>query len=488
MEFWGHTVYDWYDVVVPNALSEGIGTEKTAFAGISIDYRRFNSDSVLECYKMERDAIRKYNKDVVITTNLMGTFKDLDYFKWAKEMDIVSWDNYPAYDTPWSKIAMTHDLMRGLKDKPFMLMEQTPSQQNWQPYNSLKRPGQMRAQSYQTVAHGADTIQFFQLRRSVGACEKFHGAVIAHVGTENTRVFREVAQLGRELESFGTKTLGSENISEVGMIFDWENYWALEYTSGPSEDLKYVDQIHKYYTYFYERNISVDMIPTDADFSQYKVIVAPVLYMVKEGMKEALEAFVKNGGILITTYMSGIVTESDNVHLGGYPGPLREMAGVWVEEIDALAPEQTNEVKFTDGTTASCNLLCDLMHLEGAEALATYEKDLCGHAGSHQKYIRRRCCLLCRNADGCCGTCKDSGSGSQRSGCESCDSGDNRTGSNLQNIRRYQILLCDELQRRRSDSSGKSCRKDRSDQWRSYPGRNSTEKMGCTDPAGSKIE
>ena len=117
------------------------------------------------------------------------------------------------------------------------------------------------------------------------------------------------------------------------------------------------------------------MIPTDADFSQYKVIVAPVLYMVKEGMKEALEAFVKNGGILITTYMSGIVNESDNVHLGGYPGPLREMAGVWVEEIDALAPEQTNEVKFTDGTTASCNLLCDLIHLEGAEALATYEKD-----------------------------------------------------------------------------------------------------------------
>ena len=169
MEFWGHTVYDWDDVVVPNALSEGIGTEKTAFAGISIDYRRFNSDSVLECYKMERDAIRSHNADVVITTNLMGTFKDLDYFKWAKEMDIVSWDNYPAYDTPWSMIAMKHDLMRGLKNEPFMLMEQTPSQQNWQKYNSLKRPGQMRAQSYQTMAHGADTIQFFQLRRSVGA-------------------------------------------------------------------------------------------------------------------------------------------------------------------------------------------------------------------------------------------------------------------------------------------------------------------------------
>lgn len=375
MEFWGHTVYDWDDVVPPNALSDGIGSEKTAFAGISIDYRRFYSDSQLACFKMERDAIKSVKPDAFVTTNLMGTFKGLDYFKWAKEMDVVSWDNYPSYDTPWSSIAMTHDLMRGLKDEPFMLMEQTPSQQNWQKYNSLKRPGQMRAQSYQTLAHGADTIQFFQLRRSVGGCEKFHGAVIAHAGSENTRVFREVAQLGAELESFGDRTLGSRNEAEVGLIFDWDNYWALEYTSGPSEDLKYVDQIHQYYQYFYKKNIGVDMIPVDADFSKYKIVVAPVLYMVKDGMKEALENFVKNGGILITTFMSGIVGQSDNVYLGGYPGPLREMAGVWVEEIDALAPEQKNKAKFADGSTAACGLLCDLMHLEGAKELASYEED-----------------------------------------------------------------------------------------------------------------
>lgn len=290
-------------------------------------------------------------------------------------MDIVSWDNYPSMDTPWSYVAMCHDLMRGLKDEPFMLMEQTPSQQNWQPYNSLKRPGQMRAQSYQTIAHGADTIQFFQLRRSVGGCEKFHGAVIAHVGTEDTRVFREVKQLGEELESLGTSTLGSVNESPVGIIFDWDNYWALEYTSGPTIDLTYVDQIHQYYKYFYDNNIGVSMIPYDADFSKYKVIVAPVLYMIKEGMKEALEAYVKNGGILVTTYMSGLVDQSDNVYLGGYPGPLKRLAGVWVEEIDALLPQNKNEVVFADGTRNTCKIVCDLMHLEGAECIASYGSD-----------------------------------------------------------------------------------------------------------------
>lgn len=374
-EFWGHTFYDWDEIVAPNALGEGMWDGRSAFAGIALDYRRFNSDSLLQNYKDERDAIREYDKDAVITTNLMGTYKELDYFKWAKEMDVVSWDNYPSYNTPWSLTAMTHDLMRGLKDQPFMLMEQTPSQQNWQPYNSLKRPGQMRAQSYQTIAHGADTIQFFQLRRSVGGCEKFHGAVISHAGTEDTRVFREVTQLGAELEKLGDTVLKSRNEAQVGILFDWDNYWGLEYTSGPSIDLKYVDQIHSYYEYFYHHNIPVNMIPVDADLSRYKVVVAPVLYMVKDGMKEALEQFVKNGGILITTYMSGIVGESDNVYLGGYPGPLRALAGVWVEEIDALAPEQYNGVVTGDGNKYRCNLVCERIHLEGATALASYTED-----------------------------------------------------------------------------------------------------------------
>ncbi|MGL6197325.1 MAG: beta-galactosidase [Lachnospiraceae bacterium] len=374
-EFWGHTLYDWDEIVVPDILGDGIGEGQTAFAGLSVDYARFNSDSILENFKMERDIIYHHNPDAIVTTNLMGTYKELDYFKWAPEMDIVSWDNYPSYNTPWSETAMCHDLMRGLKNQPFMLMEQTPSQQNWQPYNSLKKPGQMRAQSYQTIAHGGDTIQFFQLRRSIGGCEKFHGAVIEHAGTDQTRVFREVQELGKELETLSDVILDSANQSEVGILFDWDNFWSIEYTSGPNKDLKYIDQIHKYYQYFYHKNISVDLLPTNGDFSSYKVIVAPVLYMVKPGVKEMLENYVRQGGILITTFMSGIVNESDNVYLGGYPGPLRELTGIWVEEIDALAPEQFNEVVFPNGLKEKCGLLCDVIHLEKAESLADYAAD-----------------------------------------------------------------------------------------------------------------
>ncbi len=388
MSFWGHTVYDWDEIVPPSYLNEmgkgvflGYPRDYTCFQGISLDYNRFMSDSSLECYKGEYEAIKSITPDIPITTNLMGTFKPFDYFKWAEHLDIISWDNYPAMNDQTSNIAMRHDLMRGLKDGlPFMLMEQTPSQQNWQPYNSLKRPGVMRLWSYQAVAHGADTVMFFQLRRSFGASEKYHGALIEHVGHENTRVFKECAQLGKELKALGDRILDSRIRSKAAIMFGWDNWWAVEFSSGPSRELKYVEQIEKYYKAFYDLNVPIDMVKPDADLSKYDIVVAPVLYMVKAGVAENIHQFVKNGGTFVTTFFSGIVNENDLVKLGGYPGELRKILGIWAEEIDALTPDMKNSIVMKEPVGNlqggySCGMLCDLIHLEGANALAVYGKD-----------------------------------------------------------------------------------------------------------------
>lgn len=379
--FWGHTFYDWDEIVVPNELSEEWNGNRTNFQGISLDYRRFMSHSLLECYRIEYDAIREHSKDVPITTNLMGFYPELDYFEWAKYMDVVSWDNYPSLDTPVSFTAMTHDLMRGLKNgQPFMLMEQTPSQQNWQPYNSLKRPGVMRLWSYQAVARGADTVMFFQLRRSVGACEKYHGAVIEHVGHENTRVFRESAELGKELQLLGDQLLDARSAAKIGIVYDWENRWAIELSSGPTVALNYVDEIHKYYDALYQQNIEADMIGVEEQFDRYEIVIAPVMYMVKPGFAEKVEAFVRRGGTFVTTFFSGIVNENDLVTLGGYPGELRSVLGIWAEEIDALLPGMSNQIVMEEawgGLNGSyeCGIMCDLIHTEGAETLARYGSD-----------------------------------------------------------------------------------------------------------------
>lgn len=373
--FWSHTFYDWDEIVVPNDLSEHWGGEHTTFQGISLDYRRFNSDSIMDCCRLEYAAVKKYTPNIPVTTNFMEFYKALDYQKWAKYLDFISWDSYPAPDYTPAQMALNHELMRGLKQgQPFVLMEQTPSVTNWQPVNALKRPGVMRLWSYQAVAHGSDSVMFFQMRRSIGACEKYHGAIIDHAGHENTRVFREAAALGGELKTIGDKLLGSRLDARVGILFDWNNWWAIEYSAGPSCRLKYRDEVQNYYTALHERNIPADIIGVDADLSQYRVIIAPVLYMVKPGVDGKLRQFVKDGGTLVTTFFSGYVDESDLVTIGGYPGKLRDILGIWVEETDALTEDGSNHFTW-QGQRYEAMLLCDLLHSEGAEVLASYEED-----------------------------------------------------------------------------------------------------------------
>ena len=376
--FWGHTFYDWDDVVLPDNRTEhfnAFGIDRTMFQGISLDYRRFNSDSILECYELEYDVIKNITPDIPITTNLMGFYKPLDYQKWAQQMDFISWDSYPAPDDEPAAVAMNHDLMRGIHDQDsFVLMEQTPSVTNWQPYNRLKRPGEMRLLSYQAAAHGADAIQFFQIRRTVGACEKYHGAVIDHAGRNDTRVFREVKELGAELEKLEDTFLEGRTPSEVAILFDWDNWWAVEYSAGPSIRMKYMDAVKDYYTAAFEQNVPVDIISVEDDLSKYKVVIAPLLYMTKTGYDEKIRSYVKAGGTFVTTYFSGIVNEHDLVIPGGYPGNLRDILGIWVEEQDALPENESNRF-FYENAEYPAEMLCDIMHLEGAESVSLYEED-----------------------------------------------------------------------------------------------------------------
>lgn len=377
LNFWGHTVYDWNEIVVPSERND----DNKYYQPIMLDYLRFMTDSNIECYYEEYKVIKEITPDLVATTNISGLIKSLDQFKWADYLDIVAWDNYPSPTDRMSTVALKHDLMRGLKrGKSYMLAEQTPSKQNWQPYNVLRRPGVMRLLSYQAIAHGADTILFFQLRASIAGVEKFHGAVISHAGHENTRVFKECAELGSELKNLGDKILDSRFRSKVAVIFDWDNWWSVELSSGPSRDLKYFEQVNKYYEALHDLNISVDIIRPDEDLSQYEMVVAPLLYMTKPGVGENIEKFVEGGGTFLASFFSGIVDENDRVILGGYPGDLRKVLGIWVEEFDALLPNMKNTMVMEknigelDGEY-ECGLLCDVINLEGAEALARFGKD-----------------------------------------------------------------------------------------------------------------
>ncbi|HOB09551.1 MAG TPA: beta-galactosidase [Limnochordia bacterium] len=377
LSFWGHTIHSWDEIMVPSELND----DNKWYQPVALDYLRFMTDSTIECFVNEYQAIKEVTPDLMVSTNISGYIKKLDQFKFAEYVDIVSWDNYPQPQHRMSLVAFKHDLMRGLKGgRPYILAEQTPSSQNWQPYNLLKRPGVMRLLSYQALARGADTVMFFQMRQSKAGVEKLHGAVISHAGHERTRVFRECAQLGAELKNIGASFLDSRVTAKVAVMFDWDNWWAVELSSGPSRDLQYLDQVEKYYHALWKLNVPVDIVRPDSDLSKYDLVLAPLLYMTKPGTAENIENYVREGGTFVTTFFSGMVDENDHIILGGYPGELKDVLGIWVEEIDGLLPEMKNGMVMKGplgelNGTYECGLICDLLHLRGAEALAVYAAD-----------------------------------------------------------------------------------------------------------------
>ncbi|MEV6997999.1 beta-galactosidase [Streptomyces sp. NPDC093982] len=372
--FWSHRYTDFGEIEPPSALTEHWrGPDHTAFQGITLDYFRFTTDALLGCFLAEKEAIRTHDPDTPVTTNFMGMFRPLDYHRWAPHLDFVSWDSYPPLDAPPTWPALAHDLMRGLKDgAPFWLMEQTPSTTACRDVNPLRRPGELRLATFQAVAHGADAALYFQMRASRGACEKYHGAVIGHAGRDDSRVFREVAELGRELEALGDSTLGARTPARTALLFDWDSWWALEISDGPSRLVKYQEVVHAYYRAAREAGADVDVVPVTADLAAYDVVLAPVLHLVKADLAERLEGVAARGGTVLTTFLSGRVDEHDRAFLTDVPGPLAPLMGVRVDEWDSRPPEFAQPIPELE---SQARLVFEIVQPRGAEPVATYGTD-----------------------------------------------------------------------------------------------------------------
>jgi beta-galactosidase len=380
--FWSHKYTSWSQVESPAPHGE------TMVHAQNLDWKRFVTDQTVDFYKHEISPLKAVNAELPVTTNLMDLFEGLDYWKFADVLDVVSWDAYPTWHdkaddsqlAAW--FSFNHDLFRSIKKgQPFLLMESTPSLTNWQPVSKLKRPGMHKLSSLQAVAHGSDSVQYFQWRKSRGSSEKFHGAVVDHVGHENTRVFRDVSEIGEALEKI-IEVLGTSVDAQVAVIFDWDNRWALKDAQGPRNmGMHFEETVMQHYKAFWELGIPVDIVSSDSNFSKYKLLVAPMLYLTKQDTGDRIEKFVEAGGSFAATYWSGIVDENDLCHLGGFPGPLRRTLGIWAEEIEGLHEHDSNGLEPQPGNALGLNRaydsheLCELIHSEGAETLAVYRDD-----------------------------------------------------------------------------------------------------------------
>lgn len=378
--FWSHT-YDSFDQIEsPSRRGE------SGLHALNLEWKRFVTNQTLDYIKSEISALQEGGSTLPVTTNLMYYYDGLNYQKFGDTFDILSWDNYPAWhkkaeDQTAQDCGMYHDIIRSIKRKPYLLMESCPSATNWQPISKLKRPGMERLASLQAIAHGSDSVLYFQIRQSEGSCEKFHGAVIDHYGGTEGRVIKEVASTGEALEQL-SEVYQSDVKSPVAIIYDWENLWAMHDSAGPrNENLYDKEAILKSYHAFRKMGLNVDLISMEQSLDGYQIVAAPMMYLMEESFSDKVREYVKSGGSFVLTYWSGIVDGTDRCYMKGTPHNLMDVFGLRQAEIDALYEGESNSIEPSTNDlwefykTYSCNHLCELLELRGAEPIMEYTDD-----------------------------------------------------------------------------------------------------------------
>ena len=381
--FWSHTYTNWDQVVAPSPRGD------QNLLGLNLDWHRFVSDQTIDFYEAEAEVLREITPDIKITTNFMGgnpddehVFFDLDYQKFAEHVDIVSWDSYPSWRTDnksSGQLAMNtaamNDVMRSLKHDNYMIMESTPSQVNWHPFNRPKAPGIHRMGALQEVSHGANAINYFQLHQSRGSSEMFHGAVIGHDLRDDTRIFKEVTQVGDNLEHLQPALNAKAYPAKVAIVYDYDNMWALsDVRNYASQTIKYWQTIQKHYQYFWEHDVPVEFISTSDELIDYKLVIDPMHFMMTEAFANKLKEYVAQGGTVVGTYITGQVDERYLAYIGGWPQALHDIYGVEPIETDTLYPSQRVAIETGQASTQAHDY-ATVLEVDQATAIAKYTSE-----------------------------------------------------------------------------------------------------------------
>lgn len=375
--FWAMRYTDWQQIEPPSPMGQ------MSSPSMRLDWRRFSTWMCKDFMQMERDAVKAVNPEIKCTANLMERFWDYDYFDLAEAMDVVSWDSYPEWHSgddvaKAAEFAMNHELMRSFKDQPFLLMESTPSLVNWKATNKLKKPGMHLLSSLQALAHGSQSVMYFQWRKGRGGAEMFHGAVVDHDGRGDTRVFREVTQVGETLEKLAPLYDAPKAPAEVCVIYDTQNRWAVDFAQAAQKgNMRYFDTVNMHYRSLWQLGVNIDLrdMRECTDLSGYKLVVAPLLFMFRNDFATKLRSFVAQGGTLLTTYFSGVVDDTSLAFLNGVPHDLTDVLGLRAAELDSLYADEHNTLEMADGRSFRVTEVCELPENTDAEVLGVYGSD-----------------------------------------------------------------------------------------------------------------
>jgi beta-galactosidase len=345
--FWSQH-YEVWEEILPPRTAPAIRNP-----GQQLDFERFSSDAVRDHLRAEAAVLAEVTPGIPRTTNFMVSqnVRDIDYSSWAADVDFVSNDQYLRPGelgrddlSFWANL--TSNIAGGL---PWFLMEHATSAVNWREANPPKRSGELVRDALTHVGHGADAVCFFQWRQSRAGGERYHSGMVPHAG-EHSRVFRDVVALGGALRDLAPVHGSRREKARIAIVFDYESWWVSGRGAQPSGSPSYDSETLAWYRALLDLSVRADVIPAGAAFDGYEVLVAPILHVIPAELKRRLESYAESGGHLVTTYWSGIVDANDRVWLGGYPGALRDLLGVVVEEFVPLL--EGERVALSSGSEA----------------------------------------------------------------------------------------------------------------------------------------
>jgi beta-galactosidase len=379
---WGQIVSSFDDVPMP------MYAPAMHNPALLLDWNRFCSDAIIAFARMQADVLHEICPDHPVTVNLRALTRKFDHFDMANVVDFVSIESNVAVKTKSTELACDIDILRSLKktdiktpdsDCGFWVIEQKAGQVNWQDVNSLVRPGVIRLFTYQLVSRGACGVFFYHWRQPRIGNDKFFGAVLPHHLEDNTRVFKEISQIGEELKLLAPAIKDTRVVADACILYTHDNDWTLQQPMQPNKFFNLREHIQLIYNALHDRNISVDFARPTEDLSQYKIVFAPSLHLLADGEADRLKLYVQNGGTLVGTFNTGLVNEYCIVPDTGYPNDLIDMFGLEVLEFDPIPPGEENHLTFKGAFPTShlhpARLWCDIIEPKGCQILATYAKD-----------------------------------------------------------------------------------------------------------------
>ncbi len=372
--FWSQDYNSFDEIGVPRDTAGCAGNDGQNPA-LVLDFYRFSSDVQVEFQREQIKILRAKSPGRLITHNLMGAHRTVNYFHLAADIDVVSWDNYPfsSNGTNLPPNSMHHDLMRGCKQKNVWVMEQGSGQGGWGSYNATPQPGQMRLWAWQAVARGADMVSFFRWRSCRWGREQYWHGLLYHHGQPQRR-YQEAKALGAELAALSKELDGTTVESQVGILFDYDSIWALE-TQPCAQGFDYIALCREYAQAFARLGVTADGVSLDSDLSRYDLLIAPSMHLITPEGAERLKAYVHNGGTLLLGPRSGVKDTEDAVVDALLPGLLREPAGCHVEDYDnfGMVKNLTMHVRDEDDRVWPARIMADVLVPEGkARTLLTY--------------------------------------------------------------------------------------------------------------------